>query len=353
MPLSTTCLGAFPKPDYLPFKDWFEHEDGMTTAGSEVTREYTDVAAQAGDELEALFRRATREAIEDQVGAGIDVPSDGEQRRENYIHYHCRHLSGFDFTNLTHRVLRDGAYATELPTIRGKIAPDGEHFLTHDFEVAQGFTDRPVKITLPGALTIMDTTANAHYDEAHELAFDLATALNHEVRALADAGCTHIQVDEPLFARNVEAALDYGVECLDRTFDGVPDGVIRIMHMCCGYPNHLDDTTYHKADRQSYFQLAEAVDRCCVDQVSIEDAHRHNDLNLLERFSNTTVIFGSIAIAKSRLESVEEISARLTAALDHIDRDRLVVAPDCGLGFLGRELAIAKLSNMCEAARAL
>lgn len=351
MSLDTTCLGAYPKPGYLPFKDWFAHQDGMTSAGADVTRDYSAVMAQDDNGLEELFRRATQEAIADQVGAGIDIPTDGEQRRENYIHYHCRHLSGFDFDNLTHRVLRDGAYATDLPTVRGKVEPVGEHFLTRDYQVAQGFTDRPVKITLPGALTIMDTTANDHYRQDRALAFDLAEALNHEVRALADAGCRHIQVDEPLFARNVAGALNYGVECLERTFDGVPEEVTRIMHMCCGYPNELDDETYHKADRETYFQLADAVDRSSVDQISIEDAHRHNDLALLERFANSTVILGSVAIARSRLETVDEIAGRLRQALQHIDRERLVVAPDCGLGFLSRELAIAKLTNMCAAAR--
>ncbi|MGI9414244.1 MAG: hypothetical protein ACR2PM_11280, partial [Hyphomicrobiales bacterium] len=272
---------------------------------------------------------------------------------ENYIHYHCRHLTGFDFTNLTHRVLRDGAYETELPTIAGKIEPMGEHFLTRDFEIAQGFTDRPVKLTVPGAVTIMDTTANAHYADDRALAFDIADALNYEIRALAEAGCRYIQVDEPLFARRVDAALDYGVECLERAFDGVPDGVTRVMHMCCGYPNHVDDQAYHKADPESYVRLADALDRSSVQQISIEDAHRHNDLSLLERFSRSTVLFGSVAIAKSRIEPVGEIAARLSGALEHIDRDRLVVAPDCGLGLLSRDLAVAKLTNMCAAARSV
>ena len=345
MSLATTCLGAFPKPDYLPFKDWFSLAGGMVGAGGEVTRGYTEAMRKSDKDTEALFVRATREAVEDQVGVGIDIPSDGEQRRENYVHYHCRHLTGFDFDNLTNRVLRDGAYATELPTIRGPVEPDGEHFLPHDDEVAQRFTDRPVKITLPGALTIMDTTVNEHYEAPRELAFAIADALNYEVRALAAAGCTHIQVDEPLFARNVDAALNYGVECLDRTFDGVPENVTRIMHMCCGYPSCLDDEEYHKADPQSYFRLADAIDASSVDQVSIEDAHRHNDLSLLERFTGTAVILGAVAIAKSRIEPADEIEGRLARALDHIDRERLVAAPDCGLGFLGRDLALAKLKT--------
>ena len=203
---------------------------------------------------------------------------------------------------------------------------------------------------MPGPTTIIDTCADAHYGDERALAFDLADALNFEIRTLAAAGCTAIQIDEPLFARNTDRALDFGVECLERCFDGVPDTVVRVMHMCCGYPGHLDDHDYHKADPQSYFRLAQALDRSCIDQVSIEDAHRHNDLTLLEKFPNTTVIFGAVAIAQTRVEPVEAIAGRLREALQHIDRDRLIAAPDCGLAMLGRDLAMTKLGNLCQAA---
>ncbi len=351
MSLQTTCLGAFPKPDYLPIKDWFSVDHGMTDQGGKVTRDYTEAMRRADDQTEALFVRATKEAVEAQVDAGIDIVSDGEQRRENYIHYHCRHLEGFDFDNLEARVLRDGAYEAELPVIRGDIKAKGVAFLQRDYEIAQSFTSHPVKITVPGPLTIMDTTVNEHYAEPQELAFDLADNLNVAIRALADAGCPYIQVDEPLFAREVDRALQFGVEALDRCFHKVPAHVVRVMHMCCGYPNHLDDEEYHKADQNSYFRLADAVDRTGVQQISIEDAHRHNDLGLLEHFERSTVIFGAVAIAQSRVEEVDEIVDRLRAALDHIDRERLVAAPDCGLGLLGKSLAVAKLERLSAAAK--
>jgi 5-methyltetrahydropteroyltriglutamate--homocysteine methyltransferase len=219
--------------------------------------------------------------------------------------------------------------------------------------VAQGFSPRQVKITVPGPVTITDTVANRHYADDRSLAFDLAAALNFEIRALAAAGCEYIQVDEPLFARKVDAALDYGIECLERCFDGVPDHVTRVVHICCGYPNHLDDRDYHKADPESYFRLAHALDGAAIHQVSIEDAHRHNDLTLLDEFRDKTVVFGVVAVAKSRVEAVEEVAMRLTEALDHIDRSRLVAAPDCGLGLLGQRLARAKLAVLCEAARSV
>lgn len=353
MVLKTTCIGAYPKPDWLPVLDWFKVDQGMTDSGGEVTRQFSETMDKAGEGLAALLDRATVEAVNDQIACGIDVPTDGEQRRENYIHYQCRHLSGFDFSGLTKRVLRDGAYEASLPTIRGKIEPEGEHFLPDDWRVAQAVTGRPVKITVPGPITIKDTTANVFYKDDKELTFDLARALNHEIRALAESGCKYIQVDEPLFARQPDDALAYGIEALEMCFEGVGDDVVRAMHMCCGYPGHLDDHDYHKADRKSYFQIAKAIDESSIDQVSIEDAHRHNDLSLLEEFGNTTVIFGAIAIANSQLETVEEVVERLQQALKHIDGDRLIVAPDCGLGFLGRDLAMDKLKVMCEAAAAV
>ncbi len=350
MPILTTCIGAFPKPEYVPMKDWFQMDMGLTETAGAVTRQANELQGDNSTEVEALYKKATQAAVEDQVHCGVSIPTDGEQRRENYIHYHCRHLEGFDFSNLTSRILRDGAYTAELPTIRGEIRAKDEHFLDHDFNVAQSFTKQPVKITIPGPTTVMDTCANEYYKHERQLAFDLADAMNHEIRALAAAGCKYIQVDEPLFARNVKRALDYGIECLDRCFDGVSEDVTRIMHMCCGYPGHLDDMDYHKADRSSYFKLATSIDASSIDQVSLEDAHRYNDLSLLEKFSNTSVIFGSVAIAQSKIESVEEIISRLKAALIHIDKSRLIAAPDCGLAMLGRDLAIKKLSNMCIAA---
>ncbi len=351
MAILTTCIGAYPKPEYVPIVDWFQQQGGLVGSAGDITRQASKAMEAHNEEDEALFVKAIKAAVDDQVTAGIDVPTDGEQRRENYIHYHCRHLNGFDFENLTKRVLRDGAYEAELPTIVGNITPKGNNFLNRDYEIAQGFTDRPVKITVPGPMTIMDTTANKHYDDEKQLACDLADALNFEIRALVDAGCKYIQVDEPVFARNVARALDFGVECLDRCFHGVPDEVARVMHMCCGYPEKLDDADYKKAEPSSYFQLADAIDCSTINQVSLEDAHRYNDLSLLEKFTKTSVIFGAVAIADSHVETVEAIKIRLTDALNHIDRERLIAAPDCGLAILGRDLARVKLANLCEAAK--
>ena len=343
MPLLTTCIGSYPKPPYVPRLDWM-HED---VEAGEVEDE-----ALSPEERQAAFDRATREVVAEQAAIGIDIPTDGEMRRGNYIHYHCSHLDGFEPDTLTECTMRGGAWTAEVPTFTGKVAAR-EPFLARDWQIAQAATDRPVKIAVPGPLTIADSTANVVNPDRRSWCAALADALNVEIRRLADAGCRHIQVDEPLFARLPDQALDFGIETLERCFHGLPAGVSRTMHMCCGYPDKLDETDYVKADPEVYRRLASAVEASIVDAVSIEDAHRHNDLSLLDTFSRTTVILGVVEIASSRVETVDEIAARLRAALDHIDADRLVAAPDCGLIMLGSELARAKLARLVDAARAV
>jgi len=347
--MKTTTLGAFPKPDCVPIRDWFNKGKGPGDGPATPTAGYLEDLAALADDAEALLLQGTGEVIQDQIEAGIDVVTDGEVRRENYVHYHCRQLEGFDFDKLTKQVSREGSYVAWLPTITGPVEARAA-FLPADWKAAQQFTDRPVKMTLPGPMTIGDTVADAYYNDPKKRGADLAAALNTEVLALADAGCKHIQIDEPLFARKADEALAFGFENLERCFHGLPDHVETTVHMCCGYPDRLDNHDYAKAPQSAYLNLAEAIERSALQAISIEDAHRHNDLKLLEMFAKTQVVFGAVTVASSRIETVEEIRERLSAALNHIDRDRLIVAPDCGLGLLDRDMARAKLGNMAAAA---
>ena len=354
VPIETTTIGSFPKPDYVPVRDWFDlarETGGMNTP--ETTRRYSEDITKDRKVHEDLFLRAIKEVLDIQIRSGISIPTDGEIRRENYIHYHCRQLHGFDFDNLEHKVLRDGAYETDLPAIRSSVKHSGCCYSVHDYLAAQNLSSKPVKFTLPGPLTIMDTTADCFYENRPKLNSKLADTINKEILSLVQAGCKYIQVDEPLFARSVKDALHFGMEGLERCFHNVPQSVVRIVHMCCGYPDHLDDVDYKKADPMSYHQLSDAIDQAAFDQISIEDKHCCNDLSLLEKFENKTVIFGAVAIASSRLESVGEVKERIQMALNHIDRERLVIAPDCGLGLLSPQLAEEKLRVMCEATAAI
>ena len=359
MPLKTTTIGSYPKPTSTPIGDWFmaekTEEERKASSGlleNWAPGNYEEALAKAGESTEDLFFSPTKEIILDQVEAGIDIPTDGEVRRENYIFYQCRRLNGVNFDNITHKTVRDGAFEADLPTIDGPISLR-ETQLGVDWKFAQRFTENPVKITLPGPLTIADSIANSYYDDPKKMGFDLAEALNKEVKALADAGCHYIQVDEPVFARKPDEALEYGFENLERVFHGIPNEVNRVVHMCCGYPNALDSEGYKKADRDAYFKIIDSIEDSSIDQISIEDAHRHNDLILLEKLSKTCVILGVVDIARSRMESEEEVRNRLAQALEHIDAHRLIAGPDCGLGFFSREQAIKKMTIMSNAAHSL
>jgi 5-methyltetrahydropteroyltriglutamate--homocysteine methyltransferase len=340
----TTTIGAFPKPDYLSVHDSFQRPFSPTF----------DAFHFDNRNLETGFALATQAAVTAQIDAGIDVPTDGEMRREHYIFYHLRHLSGVDFDHLQLREIRAGAWEREVPTIIDRVRPR-DRFLPYDYQIAQSYSSQPIKITVPGPMSIADTVADEHYGDPRRLNHDLADTLNVEIRALAAAGCGHIQVDEPVFARKTEEALAYGIDDLERCFAGVPADVQRVVHLCCGYPRHLDqpDEDVYKADPAAYFDLAGALDQAAVGAIAIEDAHRPSDLRLLELFEQSKVILGLVAIARTRVESVEEIRTRLLEALSHIDRERLMAGPDCGLGMLNLATATAKLGNLTTAVKTL
>jgi 5-methyltetrahydropteroyltriglutamate--homocysteine methyltransferase len=344
----TTTIGSYPKPDYVPTPDWFKTD---STLSEEVVSEYNEYLKEKDQSIESLLNEGVNEVVREQVRAGIDIPTDGEVRREHYINYHCRHLEGIDFERLTQKSMRAGTWIGKVPTIYKKIEAERNHFLTRDYKIAHSATRQPVKITLPGPMTIADSMYDNYYGDEKKLGKDLAEALNYEIKALASAGCNWIQIDEPVFARYPQKAVSFGIENLERCFFEVPKRVNQCMHMCCGYPDKLDNEDYPKADPSAYHEVAEAVDSSSIQFISIEDAHRHNDLNLFEKFKQSTIVLGLIAIAQSRVETENVIRVRLEEVLGHIDKQRLIAAPDCGLGMLPRHIAIAKMENLAQAAK--
>lgn len=345
----TTVIGSYPKPNYLKITDWFNAKGGTDTENP--TKYYSKEVKQMGEKTEELFLQAATEVIKDQIECGIDIVTDGEVRRENYIHYHCRHIAGVDFETLTEKVARTGNYKCWLPTITAKVEAQ-DSFLVHDWKVSQKLSSKPVKITIPGPMTIADTIANTYYKSDDKMGFDLAEVINVEIKRLQKAGCKYIQVDEPLFARKPQQAIDFGIDNLAKCFEGLENTEIeKITHICCGYPDKLDVINYPKAPLDSYKKIAKALDASLIDSVSIEDAHRYNDLELLRNFTKTKVIFGLIKIASSQIETKEEIENRVLDALNYIDKQQLIAAPDCGLGHLPRQLAIEKLKIMVDVAK--
>eukprot|EP00928_Gymnodinium_smaydae_P031641 TRINITY_DN23162_c0_g1_i1.p1 TRINITY_DN23162_c0_g1~~TRINITY_DN23162_c0_g1_i1.p1 ORF type:complete len:386 (-),score=40.68 TRINITY_DN23162_c0_g1_i1:35-1192(-) len=358
--LPTTVVGSFPKPPYLNIPDFFDRgakKPGLLGTNTDVyTKMMSGLSEREMESLEHDIMRATQEVIQEQVDCGIQVVTDGEIRRENYIHYFCRFVDGIDFESKTEIQARNGAFTAKVPTISAKVAWRGPMSCAGEWAKSQKVSPVPVKYTLPGPMTIMGSTANVFYDDDKNLARDLARIINRHVKELADAGCKHIQIDEPLFARKPDEALAYGIECLNMCFEGCPQGVEKVMHMCCGYPGYVDQTDYLKADNQAYRRIAPALDKSNVDAISLEDAWCRNDLTLLSLFRNKTIILGSIHVASSKIESVDDIRSRLSKALEYIDAERLVVAPDCGLALLDgdhRNRLNLKLANMCKAAQSV
>ena len=348
----TTTIGAYPKPEAVPIRDWFQKEGGTDTP--EPTAGYAETLRQYGARLEAILDRATTQVVREQVELGIDIPTDGEIRRENFIHYHCRHLRGIDFDALTERQVRGDHHERSCRPSPGRSRP-GRRSSCATGRSRRAPRRRPVKITVPGPLTIGEHVADEYYrEDARARGAALADALNVEIRRLAEAGCPVIQIDEPAFARKVEDALAFGAEHLERCFHRVPPthraGRAHLLRL--SRHGSMPRTTPRRRT-----QPISSSQACSTRSRSMRSRSRtrtgRNDLALLERFARRKVILGVIAIARSRIEEVEEVRDRLRAAHGHIDAHRLLAAPDCGLGLLGRDLARDKLKVLTEAAHSL
>ncbi|XP_041463418.1 5-methyltetrahydropteroyltriglutamate--homocysteine methyltransferase-like isoform X2 [Lytechinus variegatus] len=347
MPLETTMIGSYPQPIHSKIPTWFTNKPDFKPSDFNKFMNCTST-----EDYEALVDKAVKETLNEQTSLGIDVVTDGEIRRDNYINHLCRHVKGFDFTNLTKKSCRNGAWVAEVPTIREKLGvPEDISWIGNEWKSAQLNCEKPVKATVPGPMTIIGSTANAFYDDLKELSSDLVKVVNAHIKNLVQAGCRHIQLDEPVMVRTPDIALDYGIDHASQCFDGIGGDVVKTVHLCCGYPLYLDQTDYPKADKDAYFMIADKLDQAGFDEVSLEDAHRRNDLSLFDHFKKSKIVLGSVAIARSRVESVEEIRSRLRDVLKHLpSADHLIVAPDCGLGFLPKDILRAKLNNMVEAA---
>jgi len=349
--IKTTVIGSFPKPDYLKIPDWFKSNNTTTKYNvNDYTIYYENESHKKIEEYNLL--KAIKEVIELQDEIGIDVLTDGEVRREHYINYHLRHLQGIDFKVLIKKTSRNNAYTNLAPRITGKILPN-KHFLTHDWKISQLFTKKNIKITIPGPMTIVDTFNNVYYHDTMELLEDLSKAINYEILDLVHNGCKYIQIDEPLFARKPSETLDFGIKYVEICFRDVPSNVCKIVHICCGYPDKLDKTDYPKADPDAYLRIAEALDNSCIDVISLEDRHRYNNLELFSKFKNVSIILGVIDIANNKIESIEDIKNRINEVLKYIPSERLIIAPDCGLAMLPKNICIQKLKNMVEAVNLL
>lgn len=346
--LRTTTIGSYPKPEYLRIPDWFKERPDTATLSFSTTK-------HDDPELVEHTFKATCWCVDHQCEMGIDIVTDGDMDMDNYIYGFCRTLQGIDFSNLKLVKIRKGAGEMVCPTVSNKVLLRCPGAWAARWKRNSWIStyDHPLKVTIPGPMTCADTLNNEFYDSKQELMKDIAAAIRSEIAHLVEAGCKYIQIDEPLWCRFPEDAIEFGISIVDDMLKEVPVDVFTAVHACCGYPEYLDHTDYVKADRSAYTKLAPFVDQARhIHSISIEDAHCHNDLSeLLPLFKRTTVILGVVAVAKSEVESVKTIRERIRYALKFIDRESLMIAPDCGLGFLPPAILTQKLSNMCAAVK--
>jgi len=360
MPLKTTVVGAFPKPDFLNIPDWFSEKGnfssdelaGLKGMGGGFDPRSSNKARE-DENLEESIKNSVKSVIEEQVVLGINVVTDGEMERGAYYIHIMNNIQGIDMDKLEKKIMRSGAYSTLVPAVRGQLSLKNGPICWKEWKRAKDLTDGNVtlKFTLPGPMTMFDGIVNLHYKEIEDLHEDLVKCVNQEILALAENGCKYIQIDEPVMMRYPDAALKYGLDNLAKCFQGLPEDVTKVIHLCCGYPDKLDTDEYPKAPKTNYNLLAPKIDSLGFDEVSIEDAEARNDLSLLSLFKNTKVILGSVTVARTKIESKDDIRARVSEALKYITADRLILAPDCGLGMLPLSIIREKLKNMSDVAQ--
>jgi 5-methyltetrahydropteroyltriglutamate--homocysteine methyltransferase len=331
--LPTTVVGSYPQPDWLVNREMLSKTVPRTRM-KELWRVEERFLEQAQDDATAL-------AIRDMEEAGIDIVTDGEIRRESYSNRFATALEGMDIDNPGQVVARGGR-VTEVPRIVGKIRRS-RPVERRDMEFLRRRTRRVAKMTLPGPFTMSQQAKNEFYRDTEELVLDLAAAVNEEARDLVAAGADIIQLDEPWVRNDPEAARRDALKGINRALEGI--AVPTIVHLCFGYAAVVPGET----KPSGYSFLAELAE-CDADQISIEAAQPKLDLGILKDLAGKTILLGVLDLGDSRPETADIVAERIRAGLKHVAPERLVPAPDCGMKYLTRELAFAKLQALATGA---
>jgi 5-methyltetrahydropteroyltriglutamate--homocysteine methyltransferase len=327
--LTTSVIGSYPQPDWLIDRGALGSHSVPRVRVAEAWRVSEPYLEEAQDD-------ATLLAIRDMERAGIDTITDGEMRRESYSNRFATALDGIDAEHPATIRTRSGD-ARQVPRVVGPIRWRGP-VEVRDIEFLRAHTDRTVKITLPGPFTMAQQAANEAYDDLDELVMDLATAVNQEARALEAAGADVIQLDEPWLRNDPEGARRLAVPAIDAALAGLQ--AVTAVHLCFGYA-----AVAGPKDRNRYDFLGELAD-CAAQQISVEAAQPKLDLGQLDDLSGKTVLVGVLDLGDSEAETPETVAQRIRAALAHVEAERLVPAPDCGMKYLPRPLAFAKLQAL-------
>jgi 5-methyltetrahydropteroyltriglutamate--homocysteine methyltransferase len=330
--IPTTVVGSYPQPEWLIDRAALEKHGVPRVHAHEIWRVPPAHLKEAQDDATIL-------AIGEMERLGIDIVSDGEMRRESYSNYFSLALDGIDSEH-PGAVIGANRRSTPVARVVGKIRRKGR-VEVDDAAFLVNHATHATKITLPGPFTMSQQVQNEFYKDEAELAMDYADAVNAELKELKATGVDVVQLDEPWVRAAPDKAAAYGLAAINRALAGI--AAPSVVHICLGY-GHL---VHNKPSGYAFLpQLADSL----ASQVSLEAAQPRLDLGVLGELSNKTILLGVLDLGTQAIETADEVAARLRAGLAHVAAERLVAAPDCGMKYLPRERARAKLQALVDGA---
>lgn len=328
----TSTAGSLPKPSWLaePEQLWSPWK-------------LTDSTLVQGKQDALLV------SLQQQLAAGIDIVSDGEQTRQHFVTTFIEHLDGVDFANRTTVKIRN-RYEASVPTVVGAVSRPQSVF-AKDAKFLRQHTDKPIKWALPGPMTMIDTLSDQYYRSREKLAWEFATLLNQEAKELEAAGVDIIQFDEPAFNVFFDEVNDWGIAALERAIEGLKCDTA--VHICYGYG--IKANTDWKQTLGSEWRQYEAIfpklQQSAIDMVSLECQNSRVPMELIELIRGKKVMVGAIDVATHQIETPEQVAATLHKALQFVDAKNLYPCTNCGMAPLPRHVAQGKLSALAQGAK--
>jgi 5-methyltetrahydropteroyltriglutamate--homocysteine methyltransferase len=331
--LPTTLVGSYPQPDWLIDREKLGARMPPRVRAAELWRVRPEYLTQAQDDATVL-------AVMDQERAGIDIVSDGEMRRESYFNLFATALEGIDLDKPGVIMSRSG-HPVDVPRVVGKVTRR-HPVQVRDVEFLRASTKRKIKITLPGPFTMTQLAKNDFYPSDAEMAMDYAKVVHDEMKDLFDAGADVVQIDEPYMQAYPDKAREYGLQALSAALEG-QKGTTAV-HICFGYGALV------KGRPAEGYAFLEELSGTPVKQISIEAAQPNLDCKVLANIPGKTIILGTLDLGTNEVETPAVVAERIRKALKYIAPERVVIAPDCGMKYLPREVAFGKLKAMVAGA---
>jgi 5-methyltetrahydropteroyltriglutamate--homocysteine methyltransferase len=331
--LTTTVVGSYPQPDWLIDRERLGARLPPRVRALELWRVDAPRLEEAQDD-------ATRLAVQDMERAGVDVITDGEMRRESYSNRFATALDGVDLDHPGVALDRTG-HENPVPRVVGPIRRT-RPVEVGDVEFLRAITDRRIKITVPGPFTMTQQAQDDHYGDGRSLALAYAEAVNEELRDLKAAGADVVQIDEPYLQARPDPAREYALEATNRALDGIEGDTV--LHTCFGYAHIVKQ-------RLTGYPFLRELDDCRATHISLEAAQPDLNPDVLRDLPSKVIVLGVLDLGSPEAETPEVVADRIRRALEVVEPERLVVAPDCGMKYLPRDLAFRKLKAMVAGAR--